>query len=111
MKKATFVHASYEKYPSITHQGNRNSISKYLSDGYYVVEERNGFWILKKPSHVMVCLKDVNGKKHTFDMKKDIINYYGKKIISAKLVETFSNDAYSGKINFYMDDDGNYCIK
>lgn len=110
MKQATFVSASYEESSSRKHQGNRNSVQKYLRSGYYVVEERNGFWILNKPSTVIVCLKDENGKKHYFDMKKDILDYYGKQRISDNIVNMFFNDATSGKINFYMDDSG-YCLK
>ena len=110
MEKLTFFDVSYEKNHTIAPQGNRDSISKYLRNGYYVVYEQNGFWILNKSSRVMVYLKDTKGNEHAVDMKKDIINYYGKPKISDKIVETFKNDARTGKIIFYLDE-GNYFFK
>lgn len=110
MEKATFVSASYEKSSSITHQGNRSSIQRYLNNGYYVIEERNGFWILGKPATIMVSLRNSVGKIHIFNMKEDILGYYNKQRLSSTLFNSFINDAVTGKINFYMED-GSYCIK
>ena len=67
MEKLTFFDVSYEKNHTIAPQGNRDSISKYLRNGYYVVYEQNGFWILNKSSRVMVYLKDTKGNEHAVD--------------------------------------------
>lgn len=111
MKKATLVNATYDKSSTITHQGNRSSIQSYLNRGYYIKEDRNGYWVLIKPASLMITLKDSNNIIHSFEMKEDAVKYYGKQRISAPLANTFINDAIAGKIKFYMDDTGSYCIK
>lgn len=108
MEKATFVNAFYNDSSTITCQGNRSSINKYLKEGYYVKEERNGYWVLVKPASVRVTLKNSENEVSGFNMKQDILDYYNKTRISYKLFTQFSKDASSGKIQFYMDDNGYY---
>jgi len=103
MEKATFVYASYEDSSSISHQGNRQSIQSYLNNGYFIKEDRNGFWLLIKPATITVWLDDSNGERHHFNMKQDILNYYNKQRISYKLFQKFVEDARSDKITFYME--------
>ena len=111
MKRATLVNATYDKSSTITHQGNRTSIQPYINRGYYIKEDRNGYWVLIKPSSLMVILKDSNNIIHSFQMKEDAVKYYGKKRISENIANRFINDAIDGKIKFYMDDDGSYILK
>lgn len=108
MEKATFVYASFIPSESTTHQGNRNSIQKYLNDGYYIKESRNGFWVLVKSSVVLVTLKN-SVTQQQFNMKEDILDYYGKQKMTEKLFERFEKDASSGKIQFHMEE-GCYSI-
>lgn len=110
MEKATFVNAVYNESNTITHQGTRASINTYLNNGYYIKEDRNGFWVLAKPASVMVILKNSDGETHQFNMKTDITEYYGKTRISYNLFVRFSKDAKSGKIKFYMED-GSYSFE
>ena len=58
----------------------------------------------------MVCLKNKEGKEYIFNMKEDILNYYGKQRISTNIYNIFLDDANSEKITFYMDDNS-YSIK
>ena len=111
MKKATLVKATYEHSSTITHQGNRASIQAYLNKGYHIKESRNGYWVLSKPASLTVILKDYNNVVHSFQMKEDVFKYYGQSRISEKLAKTFISDANAGKVKFYMDNTGSYCIK
>ena len=110
MIKATFVNATYEESISFPHQGNRASIAPYLKKGYRAVQDRNGFWVLTKPVSIEVYLKNSNNQTFSFNMKEDILKHYGKTRISRKLFDKFVLDSTSGKIQFYMDDNG-YCFK
>ena len=110
MEKATFVNAIYNESDTIEHQGNRSSINKYLNKGYYIKEDRNGYWVLVKPASVIVTLKDSDGDFHSFNMKSDILDYYDRTRISQNLVTRFIEAATSGKIQFYMED-GSYSFK
>ena len=111
MEKATLVNATYEHSSKITHQGNRSSIQRYLNEGYYIKEDRNGYWVLTKPASLTVVLADSHNIAHSFQMKEDALQYYGKTRISENIANTFISDAIDGKIEFYMDNNGGYCIK
>lgn len=110
MEKATFVNAFYVESSTITHQGNRSSINQYLNKGYYIKEERNGYWVLVKPASVSLTLKDSEGKLYHCNIKHDILDYYNKTRISQSLFTRFIKDATSGKIQFYMED-GSYSFE
>lgn len=105
-----FLNLIYQNSDSIEHQGNRDSIQRYLNNGYYIKESRNGYWVLVKPSKVLVTIGN-ESKRKTFNMKEDICNYYGRIRISQKLIKTFEEDAKKGKIKFTLDSDGSYTIK
>lgn len=111
MKKATFVTATYEESDTITHQGTRNSITRYLKQGYTIKEARNGYWVLVKPASVYVYLKNSVNITVSFNMKKDILDYYSKTRISINLFNKFVQAASTGKIQFYMDNDNSYYLK
>lgn len=104
MEKATFVHAYYQHSDTRELQGSANDseIKRYLNNGYYVKESRNGYWVLVRSAHIFVTLKTSDGEKE-FEMKHQILDLYGKQRISEKTYEKFSKDARSGKINFYVD--------
>ncbi len=104
MEKATFVHAYYQHSDTRELQcsASDSEIKRYLNNGYYVKEKRNGYWVLVKPVHIFVTLKTSDGEKE-FEIKHQILEHYGKQKISEKTYEKFSKDARSGKINFYVD--------
>lgn len=111
MEEVTNVIVNYEPSDNIEKQGKYEKIKKYEKLGYYIKEERNGYWVLVKAAKVLVTL--TNSKcTHTFNMKSDILNYYGKQKISKNLVDTFRDDVGNGKIKFEMDEEGTiYTIK
>ena len=104
-KKVKFVNAEYIPSNSVEYQGKRSSINKYLAQGYYVKEERNGYWLLIRPAEIRATIK-IDGKQKSFNIKAEVRDYYGKKRITQKLFYNFCNDAREGIIKFYSD--GNY---
>ena len=104
MQNVKFVTASYEASSSREIQGNRTKIEPYLRDGYYVKEERNGYWVLVRPVKVNVTIKK-DDKNMSFNMKSKICDYYGRKRISEKVYHKFLEDVSSEKIKFYLKDD------
>ncbi len=105
MEKVTNVAIAYEPSDTIEVQGKREKIEKYLKKGYSVKEERNGYWVLIKKVKVWVTLSNTYCTR-TFNMKTDILDYYGKQKISTNLVGKFQKAVNDGKITFTMDKDG-----
>ncbi len=99
----------YEASDTIEKQGKRDDIEKYLKKGYYVKEERNGYWVLVRPSRVVVTLKSSIGTQNIY-MKQEILDYYCKQRISEKQVEKFAKDIDSKKIVVCLDEKDNYLI-
>lgn len=85
-------------------QGNRQEIQKYLDDGYYIKEDRNGYWVLVKTAKVQAILTNSYGTK-IFNVKDKMLSYYRRERITEKLVNQFQNDIYSGKIILKMNRD------
>ncbi len=100
----------YEHSDTIEKQGTRDSISKYLKNGYYIKEDRNGYWVLVKPSKVMVTLKSSIGTQ-TSNLKEDILDFYGKRRISKKQTDKFAKDIDDGKVFVFLSESGIYCLK
>lgn len=110
MEKCSVIYVKYEPSDTIERQGKRSSIEKYLKKGYYIKEERNGYWLLVKPAQINVKVSNSSGTR-TFNMKQDILDYYRRDKISEKLIKKFEEDIQEGKINIYMDAEGNYDIR
>lgn len=107
MEKATVTSVNYEKSDTIEKQGKYEDIEKYLNKGYYVKEERNGYWVLVKASRVDVTLSNSTITR-TFNMKEDIRNHYNRTRVTEALANTFLKDVNSGKIAICMDSEGMY---
>jgi hypothetical protein len=110
MEKAKIKSIIYEPSDTIEKQGTRKDIEKYLKAGYYIKEDRNGYWVLIKTAHLIVTLAN-DSNTRAFNMKEDICDYYGKNRISQSLVDRFSKDIGNGTISIFMDLKGNYEIK
>ncbi len=108
--KCENIFIEYEPSDTIEKQGKRGDIQKYLKKGYYIKEERNGYWVLVKSSKVIINISNSSGN-WTFDIKQDILDFYEKKKISEKLVEKFKQDIKDDKVSIYMDEKGNYDIR
>ncbi len=107
MEKATVTSVNYEKSDTIEKQGKRRDIEKYLENGYYIKEQRNGYWVLVKASRVEVTLSNSTITR-TFNMKEDLRSHYGKTRVTEALVKTFLKDINSSKIVICMDSEGTY---
>lgn len=110
MEKSIINSINYECSDTIEMQGKRESISKYLNRGYYIKEERNGYWVLVKPAHLYVTLTTIEATI-TLNMKEYVCEYYGRKRISKSLIEKFEKDIRNDNVNIYMDSHGNYTLK
>lgn len=110
MEKAIILSITYEASDSIEMQGKRKDIEKYINAGYYIKEDRNGYWVLVKSSQLNVSLRNSTCTR-TYNMKADVCDYYGKKRISQSLTDRFIRDTDSGKVSIYMDSEGNYSVE
>jgi hypothetical protein len=110
MKKATILSIINEPSDSIEKQGKRSDIERYLMAGYYIKENRNGYWVLVKVAKLHVTLNNSFGTK-TYNMKEAICDYYKKGRISEKLADKFKQDVKDEKISLYMNAEGCYFIK
>lgn len=103
MEKAKFICLSYEGSDTIECQGSHDKISKYLAKGYYIVQKRNGYYVLAKSPRVNVTIQKEDGSIKTINMKKEITDYYNKSKISKGLANEFANDCQKGKVKFYIE--------
>ena len=104
MFKAERIGVRYESSSTIEHQGNRQSIDRYLRQGYSIKVRRNGYWVLTKPAQVIVTAYCGENGSFTYDMKDDILEKYGRDKISYGLVETFKNDFSNGSLSVEADE-------
>ncbi len=63
MQKVEHVIVNYIESDKIETQGKRQEIQKYLDNGYYVKEDRNGYWVLVRTAKVQVTLTNSYGTK------------------------------------------------
>lgn len=110
MEKTKIISIEYEPSDTIERQGKRKDIDKYLKNGYYIKEDRNGYWVLVKAASLMVTLTNSSCTR-TFNMKAEVCDYYGKTRISQSLVDRFRKDIDNGTITIDMDLEGNYSLK
>ncbi len=106
MKETIVVSISKEASDSIETKGKRSSIQRYIDKGYYIKQNRNGYWVLVKPTQVNVTLQ--KGKKiGTFNMKEEICDHYGKRISDA-LIKKFREDINQGRIVLKLESKESY---
>jgi len=107
MENTTVTSVNYEKSDTIEKQGKRRDIEKYLNKGYYVKEQRNGYWVLVKASKVQVTLSNSTITR-TYNMKEEIREHYNRTRVTEALVKTFLKDVNAGKIFICLDSEGMY---
>lgn len=111
MLQAKSIDIYYVPSETIEYQGSRESVyERFLKKGYYVNQERNGYWILFRPCQIIVTAHCEDGSQYIHDMKRGILEHYDRKRISPKLVRTFKKDFNAGKL-FIDVSDQNYMIK
>ena len=109
MEKLSYVSSYFEPSQTITHQGTRRSIERYLNQGFSIQQERNGFWVLIKYSHAWVIFANSAGKQFRFDMRNSIMAHYGKQKLYEATFNRFVKDVSRGTVNVYLDS-ANNCV-
>ncbi len=109
MEKLYYVSSYFEPSETITHQGTRKSIQKFLDRGFSIQQERNGFWVLIKKSHAWVTFTDSANNHLRFDMRGNIMAHYSKQKLYEATFNKFVNEVSKGKINVYLDS-ANNCV-
>ena len=102
--KSRLLSVTYEPSNSVEVQGSYEKTKRYTQKGYYIKISRNGNYLLVKPVRVWVIVGNKTIKQ-TFNLKREICDYYGKTRISFKLLERFQKEAEEGKILFELDSD------
>ena len=102
--KARLLSVTYEPSNSVEVQDSYEKTKRYTQKGYYIKISRNGYYLLVKPVRVWVIVGNKTIKQ-TFNLKREICDYYGKTRISFKLLERFQKEAEEGKILFELDSD------
>lgn len=103
MFKAMSINVCYEESQSIERQGNRASIDYYIRKGFRIKESRNGYWVLYKPTKVIVTINCGENGHYIYDLKDAITSYYGRAKISYNLVEKFKEDFANGNLEIWAD--------
>lgn len=104
--KADLLDVLYEPSKTVEIQGKYEKTIRYQEQGYYIKEERNGYYVLVKPVKVWVTIGN-DSEERTFNMKGDICEFYGRGRISIKLLERFQQDVANGRISFKLDSENN----
>lgn len=110
IEKATILSIMYAPSDSVEIQGKRRDIQKYINSGYYIKEQRNGYWVLVKSAQLNVAVKN-SFLTRMFNMKADVCEYYRRTRISKSLIDRFKQDIEEEKVILYMDSEGNYSLK
>lgn len=102
MLKTIVKAIDYENSDSIELQGTEEDVQKYFKKGYTVHIQRNGYWVLVKPSKVKVTLSK---GKHTgvFDMREDVLDLYTRQRVNKKLCQRFKEDVNAGKVKIIFE--------
>ena len=94
MVKVEIQSVQYEKSDTVEMQGTCADTKHYLHNGYYVKEEKNGYWILNKPSRVLAEIL-INNKK-SYD-RMWFLSQFGEDDL-IYLLFIFPVDTYSRKM-------------
>ncbi|MBR3133266.1 MAG: hypothetical protein IKG42_04280 [Clostridia bacterium] len=97
--KITYVKSKTEVRYGGNHDEN-GAKTFYSNDQYHI----DGL-----PAQVKLTVSDENGRKITFDIREQILEYYGKKRISEKMVERFKRDLNMGNVSLSIEN-GNVII-
>lgn len=105
-----FIDALYEESDTIEIQGNQADIQRYLKNGYTIVDKSFEMYTLSKPVTIIVWL-DTSSGIIANEMKKIILDYYGKLFFSKAVFDQFVSDAKRGLITFHYDKEQGYYLK
>ena len=84
---------------TIEKQGTRRDIQKYLNQGYKIVYENNGYYVLSIPSSANVRY-EVEDVERTECVKPLIRDYYNVERVTENRFNKFMQDYENNKFNF-----------
>ena len=82
-------------------QGDHRTIEPYLKKGYNIINSANGNWVLARNAKVYVSIEGEDGSIYTYNMRMQILEFYGRVKISENLVNEFLRDFNENKILVY----------
>lgn len=97
----------HKKSECVRTYGTETDIQKYLDLGYSVENERNGYWVLAKPSQINVTLSNGNVTE-TIDMREGVLEFYNRKRVTDNLFCRFIEEIKSGKLHISLNPDNTY---
>ena len=106
MIRAKRISARYIKADKVRVQGDHRAIEPYLNKGYNIINSANGNWVLARNAKVYVSMEGEDGSIYTYNMRMQILEFYGRVKVSENLVNEFLRDFNENKILVYAN--GNY---
>lgn len=107
MAKTTVVAMNYENSDTVVIREEKNEIQNYLNEGYCIKENQNEYWILVKSANINVTLS--KGEiTATFNMKKDVMEHYGRRRLDLELFGKFKKDVEANKILLTLNSEESY---
>lgn len=91
-------------------QSKSKKLDRKLKQGYYIVSEEPGKYVLEKPSVAKVKL-EIEGKLEIFDVKELIKREYGQEKLSRSIFEKFIKDVRNGEKVLCFDKEQGLLIK
>ena len=101
MIRAKRISARYIKADKAQVQGDHRAIEPYLNKGYNIITSANGNWVLARNAKVYVTMEGEDGSIYTYNMRMQILEFYGRVKISENLVNEFLRDFNENKILVY----------
>lgn len=98
MKILEITSVKYVDSDSKEIQGKRKEIEKYLNHGYYIKEERNGYFVLVQPVKILADIATSDDTIERWNIKHAVLDYYGKSRISYSLFKRFYKELKEGKV-------------
>ena len=89
MIRAKRISARYIKADKVQVQGDHRAIEPYLNKGYNIITSANGNWVLARNAKVYVTMEGEDGSIYTYNMRMQILEFYGRVKISENLVNEF----------------------
>ncbi len=97
----------HKKSECVRTYGTEADIQKYLDLGYSVENERNGHWVLAKPSQINVTLSKENVTQ-IIDMREGVLEFYNRERVTDKLFCRFIEEIKSGKLHITLNPNNTY---
>jgi hypothetical protein len=105
-----FVRSDH-KEALLKERGIDDLMSKWLSEGYQLVNESDTRVIFGKPSQAVLWLEEENGRRYVVNFHDKIKEFYDKQALHLATFDSFMKSYYNGEIEILKESPGNYYIK